>query len=182
MPSHRSARRVLRGTLGCLAAIATCLQVQHVSAAAAPSVAAVTPAAAAAHAAAPAARGPVHYRPDRFAGRAGVFYREVWGIDDLQVRWAESGEMIRFSYHVLNPQRAQPLNEKTAQPMLIDPTAGVSLVIPTMDNIGQLRQSAQAEAGKSYWMAFSNKGLPVKRGDRVDVVIGTFHASGLVVD
>jgi hypothetical protein len=31
-------------------------------------------------------------------------------------------------------------------------------------------------------MAFSNKGRPVKRGDRVSVVIGAFHADGLVVD
>jgi len=29
---------------------------------------------------------------------------------------------------------------------------------------------------------FSNKGMYVKRGDRVNVVIGKFHADGLVVD
>jgi hypothetical protein len=31
-------------------------------------------------------------------------------------------------------------------------------------------------------MAFSNKGRLVKRGDRVNVVIGKFRADGLVVD
>jgi hypothetical protein len=31
-------------------------------------------------------------------------------------------------------------------------------------------------------MAFSNKGRHVAHGDRVDVVIGTFRASNLVVD
>jgi hypothetical protein len=31
-------------------------------------------------------------------------------------------------------------------------------------------------------MAFSNKGRLVKRGDRVNVVIGQFRAEGLVVD
>jgi hypothetical protein len=51
-----------------------------------------------------------------------------------------------------------------------------------MENIGQLRQVATPEAGKSYWMAFSNKGRIVKRGDRVDVVIGPFRAENLVVD
>jgi hypothetical protein len=51
-----------------------------------------------------------------------------------------------------------------------------------MEQIGQLRQSADPEEGKSYWMAFSNKGRLVKRGDRVDVVIGQFRADGLVVD
>jgi len=33
-----------------------------------------------------------------------------------------------------------------------------------------------------YWMAFSNKGRLVKRGDRVDVVIGQFRAEGLTVE
>jgi len=31
-------------------------------------------------------------------------------------------------------------------------------------------------------MAFSNSGRRVKRGHRVDVQIGTFHAEGLVVE
>jgi len=51
-----------------------------------------------------------------------------------------------------------------------------------MENVGQLRQSAPPEAGKSYWMVFSNKGRLVKRGDHVSVVIGAFHADGLMVD
>jgi hypothetical protein len=33
----------------------------------------------------------------------------------------------------------------------------------------------------SIWMAFSNKGWPANRGDRVDVVIGNFRAKRLVV-
>jgi hypothetical protein len=51
-----------------------------------------------------------------------------------------------------------------------------------MEKIGQLRQSSTPEAGKSYWMAFSNKGGLVKRGDHVNLVIGPFRAEGLVVD
>lgn len=125
---------------------------------------------------------PTRYLPNRFAGRAGVYYKVVWGIDDLHVKWAESGELVRFSWHVLDPQAAAVLNDKKAEPSLIDPKAGVSLVIPAVENIGQLRQTQPPEAGKSYWMAFSNKGRMVKRGDRVDVVVGTFHAQGLVVD
>jgi hypothetical protein len=31
-------------------------------------------------------------------------------------------------------------------------------------------------------MAFSNAGRKVKRGDRVDVAIGTFHAQNLTVE
>lgn len=122
------------------------------------------------------------YRPDRFAGRAGTYYRLVWGIDDLVVRWGESGEVVRFSYSVLDANKAKALNDKRSEPSLIDPERGVSLVVPTMENIGQLRQSAPPENGKAYWMVFSNKGRLVRRGDRVSVVIGAFHADGLVVD
>ena len=122
------------------------------------------------------------YKPDRFAGRAGKYYRAVWGVDALSVRWAESGIVIRFNYRVLDPVRAKALNEKKSEPSLIDPRAGVKLVVPALENIGQLRQSTDPEAGKSYWIAFSNKGRLVKRGDRVDVVIGQFRAEGLVVD
>jgi hypothetical protein len=122
------------------------------------------------------------YRPDRFAGRAGTYYRMVWGVDSLSVKWAESGEVIRFAYRVLDVDRAKMLNDKKLEPMLVDPQAGVSLAIPTLENVGQLRQTSPPEEGKSYWMVFSNKGRHVKRGDHVNVVIGEFHANGLVID
>jgi len=125
---------------------------------------------------------PVRYLPNKFAGRAGHYYRMVWGIDSLSVKWAESGELVRVSWRVLEPGKAAALNDKNTEPSLIDPQAGVSLVVPTMEKIGQLRQSATPEAGKSYWIAFSNKGRRVKRGDRVDLVIGQFRAEWLVVD
>lgn len=131
------------------------------------------------HAAPPAGE---RYRPTRFSRRAELHYGLVWGVDSLSVRWVESGEVIRFSYRVLDAARAQTLNNKKSEPSLIDLRAGVSLVVPAMENVGQLRQSADAEEGKSYWMAFSNKGRLVKRGDRVNVVIGQFRADGLVVD
>jgi hypothetical protein len=122
------------------------------------------------------------YRPDRFAGRAGQYYRLVWGVDSLSVKWTESGEVIRFAYRVLDADKAKVLNEKKSEPSLIDPQAGVKLVIPELENIGQLRQTSTPENGKSYWMAFSNKGRLVKRGHRVNVEIGQFRAEGLVVD
>ena len=125
---------------------------------------------------------PTRSLPSRFAGRAGAYYRVVWGIDSLVVKWTESGEVIRFSWRVLDPERAKVLSDKKVEPSLIDPRAGVSLVVPTMEKIGQLRQTQTPEAGRSYWVAFSNKGLFVKRGDRVNVVIGPFRADGLAVD
>ena len=125
---------------------------------------------------------PTRYAPDRFAGRAGKFYELTWGVDSINVKLVESGELVRFSYRVLDPVKARSLNDKQSEASLIDPKAGVRLAVPTMEKVGQLRQSAPPEAGRSYWMTFSNKGGHVIRGDRVDVVIGTFKASFLAVD
>lgn len=122
------------------------------------------------------------YQPNRLSKRASAFYGLVWGVDALSVRAVESGQIIRFSYSVVDPERARTLNDKSLEPELIDPAAGVKLVVPSLEKVGQLRQSSAPEAGKSYWMAFSNKGRLVKRGDRVDVVIGKFRAVGLVVE
>ena len=122
------------------------------------------------------------YRPNRFAGKAGRYYKLVWGIDSLSVKLQESGQLVRFAWRVLDADKAKVLNNKKLEPALIDPHAGVSLVVPKMEKIGQLRQGAPPEAGKSYWMVFSNKGRLVKRGDRVNVVIGEFRAEGLAVD
>jgi hypothetical protein len=130
----------------------------------------------------PSKGAPTHYTPDRFAGRAGTYYLEIWGIDSISVKLVESGELVRFSYRVVEPGKAEALNDKRNEPSLIDPQAGVSLVVPTMEKVGQLRQTGTAESGRSYWMTFSNKGRHVKRGHRVDVVIGPFQAKNLVVD
>jgi hypothetical protein len=122
------------------------------------------------------------YEPSRFPKRAKMYYQMDWGIDSLVVRSVESGELIRFNYRVIDAAKAVPLNDKKSEPFLVDERARVKLVIPSLEKVGQLRQSSTPEAGKVYWMAFSNKGGLVKRGDRVSVVIGNFRADGLVVE
>jgi hypothetical protein len=115
------------------------------------------------------------------SSRAKEHYQLIWGIDSLDVKAVESGQMIRFSYYVLDATKAAQLNDKKNSPSLVDEQARVKLEIPTMEKVGQLRQSSPPEAGKSYWMVFSNKGSIVKPGDRVSVVIGKFKADGLYV-
>jgi hypothetical protein len=122
------------------------------------------------------------YGQNRMTPKAREYYTLRWGVDSLNVRSVESGEIIRFTYRVLDPEKAQPLNEKRNEPSLIDPKAGVKLVIPSLEKVGKLRQSSSPEAGKVYWMAFSNKGGAVKRGDRVNLLIGSFQANGLTVE
>ena len=124
---------------------------------------------------------PFRYQQNRFPKRATAYYGAVWGVDSLSVKSVESGELIRFSYRILDAVKAQTLNDKKVEPSLVDARAGARLAIPSLEKVGQLRQSSTPEAGRSYWMAFSNKGGLVKPGDHVDVVIGQFRADGLVV-
>jgi hypothetical protein len=119
---------------------------------------------------------------NRFTMREQMYYEGVWGIDSLKLKYTESGEMIRFSYRVLDPAKAAQLNDKKAEPYLYDPQFGVKLKVPQMPNVGQLRQSSTPIAGRTYWMAFSNSGRRVRPGHRVSVGIGQFHAINLLVE
>jgi len=85
-----------------------------------------------------------------------MYLQDVWGIDSLKVKYTESGELIRFSWRVLDAAKATPLNDKAVEPVLFDPQAGVKLVVPQMEKVGKLRQSSTPIEGKSYWMIFSN--------------------------
>jgi hypothetical protein len=131
----------------------------------------------------PSTPAPYRNQPARIANREAAFYEAVWGIDAPNVKAVEEGVILRFSYHVLDPVKAKPLFDKKLNPVLECPEKGIRLVIPSMEKVGQLRQAPpQIEGGKSYWMAFSNTGRPLKPGDRVDIVIGNFHARGLQVE
>jgi hypothetical protein len=124
----------------------------------------------------------VRYRPNQVPKREREYLGMIWGVDQLSVKAVESGELIRFSYHVVNPSKAKPLNDKKIDAFLISPVAQVKLVIPSLEKVGQLRQTETPEAGKSYWMAFSNPRRKVKPGDHVNVDIGQFHVAGLLVE
>ncbi len=118
----------------------------------------------------------------RLSSRAEMYYQTVWGVSDLRVKSAESGELIRFDYRVLDPVKAAALNDKKYEPQLIDSQGGVKLAVPELEKVGKLRQSATPKEGMTYWMAFANPTYAVKRGHKVDVVIGSFRATGLVVE
>jgi hypothetical protein len=129
------------------------------------------------------AAGPQRTSANRLANRASMYYASVWGIEPVSVKLAESGEMVRFTWRVLDPVKAKPLNDKRVNPELIDPQRGISLVVPSVEQVGMLRQAPdKIEEGKTYWMAFANTGRPVKHGDWVVVKIGSFEAKGLIVE
>jgi hypothetical protein len=130
-----------------------------------------------------AASTPYRNQPPRISNREAAIFESVWGIEAPSVKAVESGIILRFNYRVLDPAKAKTLSDKKFAPLLQCPEKGVELVVPSMEKVGQLRQAPhEIEAGKTYWMAFSNSGRVIKPGDRVDVVIGTFRASGLLVE
>jgi hypothetical protein len=122
------------------------------------------------------------FHPVSVSNRAKTYYEAAWGVDNLLVRRTASGNLIRFSYRVIDPARAKALGDNHATPYLYGQRSNAVLHIPVMDKIGQLRQTGAADMGKEYWMVFSNKGDLVKSGDRVNVIIGTFHADGIMVE
>ena len=133
----------------------------------------------AAKAAAPVA---TTYQPQHFPKRERSYYQLFWGVDSIQAKAVESGELIKFSYRVLDADKAKALNDKNNEPSMYVPALHAKLVVPTMEKVGQLRQTATPEPGRLYWMTFSNPGAMVKRGERVSVVIGQFHVDGLIVE
>jgi hypothetical protein len=141
------------------------------------------PAAAPVPAAQPAPAGAsAAHESSHFPKREQAYYQLFFGVDSIAAKAVESGELIKFSYRVLDADKARPLNDKTNEPVMFDPALKAKLVVPSLEKVGQLRQSSTPEAGKSFWMAFSNPGRVVKRGDRVSVTIGQFHIDGLVVE
>ena len=127
---------------------------------------------------------PIHrpYHQTHPADGEKAYYAAAWGVDHLRVRLTSSDNLVKFTYRVVDPQRAAPLGDHAATPEMVALRAGMVLSVQTMEKIGQLRQATAREAGKEYWMVFSNKGQPVRTGDRVNVVIGKFSALGLLVE
>lgn len=109
-------------------------------------------------------------------------YRQIWGIDNLKLEPTASGGLIRFSYRVVESDKAQVLNDKKKDPYLLVEKTGTRLALQTAERVGQLRQVSTPENGRTYWMIFGNSSHLVKPGDRVDIAIGTFHAYGLFVE
>jgi hypothetical protein len=127
-------------------------------------------------------RGRSAFHPVMLPKQAKSYYQAYAGVDNLRVRSTASGNLIRFSYRVTDAERAKILAEKNATPYMFGQRSQALLQIPVMDKIGQLRQTGKPVVGQDYWMVFSNKGNFVKAGDRVNVIVGSFHIDGLLVE
>jgi len=114
--------------------------------------------------------------------RSGEQLKRNFGVEVLGVRLASHDWMINFRYKVLDPAKAKPLLDRKVVPYLVDEVSGARLAVPAMENIGELRQVTAAEAGRQYFLTFGNGNQIVRHGSRVDVVIGGFHAEGMIVE
>ncbi len=114
--------------------------------------------------------------------REGAYFKRNWGVDIVDVRRVSSGEMLAFRYVVLDPVKAQTLNDKKNTAYLIDEKSGKKLMVPQLEKVGALRTSNTPQAGRMYWIVFANTGHFVNVGSRVDVIIGDFKVEGLTVD
>lgn len=118
---------------------------------------------------------------DTRSPRQAMVMKQIWGVDSLEVRETASGALIRFSYRIVDPEKAKILNDTNLTPELIYGASGAKLSVPHTEKIGKLRQVATPQTGHEYWMVFLNEGRFVQPGDRVSIVIGRFKAEGLIV-
>src|ERR1700676_5584289 len=99
--------------------------------------------------AAPAVPSASPYHPGS-PKRERSYFELFWGVDLLSAKAVESGELIKFSYRVLDPEKAKTLNDKTNEPAMYDQTTHAKLIVPTLEKVGQLRQASTPEAGRIY--------------------------------
>ena len=112
----------------------------------------------------------------------GLNFERMWGIEILGVRLVSSDWMLQFKYRVTDPQKAQDLLSRHAKPYLVDQASGATLAVPAMENIGELRQVSAPEEGRTYYIIFGNANKIVRRGNRVSIAIGSFHADEMIVE
>lgn len=114
--------------------------------------------------------------------REKTYLKRQWGVEIVFVRQTSAGYMLEFRYKVVDPEKAMPLFERQAKPMLTHVETGARMIVPTPAKTGALRNSNAPLAGHTYWMFFANPGKFVDQGDVVSIEIGDFLVEGLVVE
>jgi hypothetical protein len=122
-----------------------------------------------------------NWGPHWHSGR-GQYYKRSWGVDIVGVKPVASGYMLAFRYRILDPDKAGILNDRKSRAYLIDEATGTVLMVPTMENVGELRPGADPEADRTYFIIFGNPGKLVKSGGRVSIVAGALRIEGLIVE
>jgi hypothetical protein len=92
--------------------------------------------------------------------------------------------MLDFRFKVVDAEKARPLFDRKLKPYLFDAKSGVALGVSEADKLGALRSSMRNPplAGKMYYVIFSNGYGTVRRGSRVNIVMGDCKLTDVKVD
>jgi len=104
---------------------------------------------------------------------------ERWGVEVVALRLTGANYMLDFRYKVHDPEKAAELFERANKPVLIHNATGARLEVPRPAKTGPLRPTNPPQAGRIYFMLFSNPGV-VHAGDEVTIKIGEFEADVVV--
>jgi len=105
-----------------------------------------------------------------------------FGIKIVSVRPTAGGQMLDLRFQVIDPEKAKAVLDKNKKAYLLDGKTGKTLPVP-VTKAGSMRQTTlKPEAGRIYFMLFSNPNRMVKEGSSVSLIIGDFRKDGIVVD
>ena len=104
---------------------------------------------------------------------------EQWGVEVVALRLTGADYMLDFRYRVIDADKAGELFERANKPVLIHNATGAKLEVPRPAKTGPLRPTNPPQAGRVYFMLFSNPGV-VKAGDEVTIEIGDFKTEVVV--
>ena len=107
--------------------------------------------------------------------------RDTWGIEVIRLFSTASGAMLDFRYKVLDPVKAAPIFDHHRKAYLVNEATKETLAVPTSAKTGQLRPTGTPEAGRSYYMIFSNLNRAFQKGDLVSLVVGDVLIPDLVI-
>jgi len=111
-----------------------------------------------------------------------LYFERRYGIGELRVHSISSGASLEFRCQVLDASKAKALKAARVAPVMIERKTGTKLSVPATENSGKSSQTAAPEAGQEYRVVFGNRDKIVRPGNLVDLVIGTVHMSGLIVE
>src|SRR5260370_31198189 len=84
------------------------------------------------------------YQGMKMSEKAREYDPAAWGVDLLRATYTSSGNLVRFSYRVVEPKLAKPLGDHEATPYLYAPRPHAMLQIPTMEkHVWELTGPAQ---------------------------------------
>lgn len=105
-----------------------------------------------------------------------------FGIKIVSLRPTAGGQMLDLRFQVIDPEKAKPVLDKNKKAYILDSKTGKTLPVP-VTKAGSMRQATlKPEAGRIYFILFSNPNRMVKEGGNVSLLIGDFRKDGIIVD